>query len=154
MNESETATRESGPLASLLKAQEETNTLLKTYLAKEGGEMEQTSQTAPKKVGDKNWVAGRDEIVNADEKPGDAKDDKEPDKDEDDDKKKKEKEAEEYPYPTDEKAMKKAFPFPYGQIASKREEIVAKQLDNANTEIERLNKMLSKMIPPTKLKKW
>lgn len=171
-NETNTATleksTEGGPLAQLLKAQEETNSLLRQVIkaeepakdepedkkekeeeAKEKDEkgfppelmaeakkavkkeMEQTTQTAPKKVSAEGpW---KPEVTNAEEcEPGDKE--------------------KPYPYPISEaKDVKKAFPFPYGNIASKREEVLAKQLDNANQEISRLNGTIAKMIPADKV---
>ena len=168
---------EGGPLAKLLKAQEDTNKLLGRFLKQteeeEEGEdkdklemakkmkkqepmlpegikpedekkpkddvekaMEQTSQAAPKKVAGaqpgKPWEA---EVMNQEKE----KEDEEKEK------------AFPYPYPEEQKAVKKAFPFPYGNIGSKREEVVAKALELANQEIDRLNNQLTKMIPAAKV---
>jgi hypothetical protein len=166
---------EGGPLSKLLKAQEETNKLLGRFLKeneeeeegeekvekakmkkqepmlpeglkpedekkpKDGVEkaMEQTNQGAPKKVvgtqPGKPWEA---EVMNQEEGEEDDKEKEKPYP---------------YPYPEEQKAIKKAFPFPYGNIGSKREEVVAKALELANQEINRLNNQLTKMIPAAKV---
>jgi len=152
---------EQGPLSKLLKQQTETNSLLRQYLEKQEKEeeeaekeeekvekqaetMEQTSQGAPKKIGDKPGPFKTEEPEPSKDyvsKQGKEGKEDEPEKEE----------AYPYPYPEEAKAVAKAFPYPYDAINSKREEIVAKQLFNANQEIARLNGHIAKMVPPDKV---
>jgi hypothetical protein len=166
--EKKKAEEEGGPLAKLLKAQEETNSLLKAFLKsdedkeKEKGvevtkqtpeeeaaakakkeedvakAMEQTTQGPAKQVeGAQPGKPWNPQVVNQIE--GEKDKDKE--------------KPYPYPYPEEpeEKSVKKAFPFPYGAIATKREEVVAKALELANQEIGRLNARIAKMIPAEKV---
>jgi hypothetical protein len=113
----------------------------KEKMAKDAGSMEQTSQGAAKKVSDKPGEWNPEEPDASKDYVSKQGEEKEPEKEE----------AYPYPYPEEAKAVAKAFPFPYDTIGSKREEIVAKQLFNANQEIARLSGQLAKMVSPDKV---